>query len=357
MSINQISTSNTFAQWLVATQALIEKSNFYEDTTNLVFDTANSITIFVNDSTNTINLIIETADGNINSFVSNSINTINEIIEDADVNISSFVSNSIIDITGVYNNTVIVFENTQNVYSNTVIVFNDTNNVYIDIQSYVATAYDTANTVNLIANEANTTATLALITANAALDASNTFFETIFNIQDETINVNTFYVTFVNDIVGVPEDVYVSSTKLNFTPSTGNLYSTISSSQNVVTGNVTASGLVTSQNVVTGNVTASGLVTAQDFNSTSDISLKENITQIENSLDILEKLTGIKFNWKNTQEISYGLSAQEVEQVLPEIVKTRENGLKGVNYLNIIAILIESVKELKNEIEILKKHK
>jgi len=313
MPINQISTSNTFAQWLVATQALIENQNFVEDAANVVTDTANSIVIFVNDSTNTINLIIETANN---------------------------------DFQNVYNNTVIVFQNTEDVYNNTVVVYNDTVNVYIDIQNYVASAYDTANTVNLIATEANTTATLALITANAALDASNTFFENIFNIQDETGNTVIHYPLFTPLITGVPEDVYVSSTKLSYRPSTGNLFSTIVSSQNVVTNNVT-----------TNTVSASGLIQAQDFNSTSDITLKENIVPINNSLYLLENLTGIKFNWKDTKETSYGLSAQEVEQILPEIVKTRENGLKGVNYLNIIAILIESVKELKKEIETLKKHK
>jgi hypothetical protein len=313
MPINQISTSNTFAQWLVATQGLIEKQNFVEDTANTLIEGANNITIFVNNSINLINSIIETANN---------------------------------DFSNVYNNTVIVFNNTEDVYDNTVIVYNDTVNVYIDIKNYVASAYDTANTVNLIATEANTTATLALITANAALEASNTFFEEIFNLQDETSNTSLFYPTITSQTIGVPEDVFVSSTKLNYRPSTGNLFSITLSSQNVVTNNI-----------VTGTVTASGLIQAQDFNSTSDITLKENIVQIENPLDILENLTGIKFNWKNTHEVSYGLSAQEVEKVLPDIVKIREGGLKGVNYLNIIAILIESVKELKKEIEDIKKHK
>ena len=320
MPINQISTSNTFAQWLVATQALIENQNFVEDTANTLSGAANSATVIISDGANTINLIIETANSNFQNVYTNTVIVFNET-ED------------------VYDNTVNVYSNTVNVYSNTV-------NVYTDIQNYVASAYDTANTVNLIATEANTTATLALITANAALEASNTFFEEIFNLQDETSNTSLFYPTITSQTIGVPEDVFVSSTKLNYRPSTGNLFSITLSSQNVVTNNI-----------VTGTVTASGLIQAQDFNSTSDITLKENIVQIENPLDILENLTGIKFNWKNTHEVSYGLSAQEVEKVLPDIVKIREGGLKGVNYLNIIAILIESVKELKKEIEDIKKHK
>jgi hypothetical protein len=269
MPINQISTSNTFAQWVVATQALIEKQNFVEDSANLITDTANSIVIFVDDSTNTINLIIS---------------------------------------------------DTENVYSNTVNVYSNTVNVYNSIQEYVESAYDTANTVLLISNNSYDTSNLALFNANLALQTSNTFFEYIFNIEDTSSNANTFYLTFVDNTAGVPADVFISSSKLFYVPLTGTL-------------------------------------SATDFNSTSDITLKENIIEIEKSLNILEKLKGIKFNWKDTKEISYGLSAQDVEKVLPEIVKTRENGLKGVNYLNLIAILIESVKELKKEIEELKNHK
>ena len=206
--------------------------------------------------------------------------------------------------------------------------------MFIEIQSYVASAFDTANTVEIIAQN-------SYDVANAALEISNTIFENVFTVIEETSNTDSFFPLFTDITIGIPSDVYISSTKLNYIPATGNLFSVVLSSQNVITG----------------NITASGVVQAQDFNSTSDITLKENVVQIDNPLNILENLTGIKFNWKDTKEVSYGLSAQEVEQVLPDIVKTREGGLKGVNYLNIIAILIESVKELKNEIEDLKKHK
>lgn len=309
MSINQIYTTNTFAQWLTVTQALVEKYNYYEDRTNLVFDTANST---INVYNNTVSVY-----GNTTNVYDNTVNVY-------------------IDTTKVYSNTVNVYNNTISVYSNTTNVYSNTVNVYNNIQSYVASAYDTANAVYVTSN-------LALETANAALEASNTFFANVFNIQNETGNANTFFVTFVDQTVGVPKDVYVSSSKLSYIPSTGNLSSTISHSQNVITTNITTS-----------TVTASGLVSATDFNSTSDITLKENISQIENSIEIIEKLTGIRFNWKNTKETSYGLSAQEVEKILPEIVKTRENGYKGINYLNIIAILIESVKEIKKELEQIK---
>ena len=52
-----------------------------------------------------------------------------------------------------------------------------------------------------------------------------------------------------------------------------------------------------------------------------------------------------------------GILAHEIESILPEIVDTRTNGIKAVNYQKIIPLLIESIKELKNEIESMKNSK
>lgn len=121
-----------------------------------------------------------------------------------------------------------------------------------------------------------------------------------------------------------------------------------------VTATKIGSGAVTSAKLDT-DLTISGIMSAADFNSTSDIALKENIQPITNPLDIVTKLNGIKFDWKDTKTTSYGLSAQEVEKILPSIVKQREDGNKGINYNNLIAFLIESIKDLQNQINELKK--
>ena len=98
-----------------------------------------------------------------------------------------------------------------------------------------------------------------------------------------------------------------------------------------------------------------GVVTATDFNSASDINLKENIKTIENSLNTIEQLRGVTFNWKENQKPSLGVIAQEVQEILPELVN---NGtIKSVNYNGIIGVLIEAVKELKKEVEELKNTK
>jgi hypothetical protein len=101
------------------------------------------------------------------------------------------------------------------------------------------------------------------------------------------------------------------------------------------------------------NLTASFVITAQDINSTSDINLKNNIKTIENALDITEKLRGVSFDWKETGKSSYGVIAQELEKILPELVSNGD--VKSVNYNGIIGVLIESIKELKAEVEELKK--
>jgi hypothetical protein len=99
---------------------------------------------------------------------------------------------------------------------------------------------------------------------------------------------------------------------------------------------------------------STGLLTSTDYNSSSDMTLKQDITLINNPLDIISQLTGFGFTWKDSKQKAYGLSAQEVEKVIPEIVKDRPDGTKGINYMNLTAFLIEAIKDLKREIQELK---
>jgi hypothetical protein len=112
---------------------------------------------------------------------------------------------------------------------------------------------------------------------------------------------------------------------------------------------------------VTGAIRATGDITAF---YTSDRNLKQNIVNIDNSLDKVSKLNGVYYNWTKealekhkhlVDEKEVGVIAQDVEAVLPELVATREDGSKAVRYERLCAVLIESVKELKKEIEELKK--
>jgi hypothetical protein len=89
----------------------------------------------------------------------------------------------------------------------------------------------------------------------------------------------------------------------------------------------------------------------------SDERLKDNIITISGSLDILKQIGGYHFDWKPMPGIheneghDIGVIAQEIEKVLPEIVTTRDNGYKAVKYEKLVALLIESNKELLKRIE------
>ncbi len=117
------------------------------------------------------------------------------------------------------------------------------------------------------------------------------------------------------------------------------------------------------------------------FTSTSDVKLKNNIKPISDALQKVIALEGVTYEWKSKGEIDgiinkktsgkenefedvttlnlpeglqYGVIAQEVEKVIPELVLTDPDGLKSVDYVKIIPVLIEAIKEQQKQIELLK---
>ena len=108
-----------------------------------------------------------------------------------------------------------------------------------------------------------------------------------------------------------------------------------------------------------GEFHADGDITAFSSTVSSDEKLKENIEVIPNALEKVEALNGVSFTWKRDGTPSAGVIAQDVQKVLPEAVK-EVTPVKGgdshlsVNYHALTSILIESIKELKAEIEELK---
>ena len=119
------------------------------------------------------------------------------------------------------------------------------------------------------------------------------------------------------------------------------------------------SGMTYSSSIldVTGQIRATGDVTA--FYS-SDIRYKDNVKVIDNAVDKVSQIRGVEFDWNDKSDWEghdIGVIAQEVEKVVPEIVIERDNGYKAVNYQKLTALLIEAVKELKEEIKELKNNK
>ncbi|MDZ7832992.1 MAG: tail fiber domain-containing protein [Desulfobacterales bacterium] len=96
---------------------------------------------------------------------------------------------------------------------------------------------------------------------------------------------------------------------------------------------------------------------AESLSIISDVRMKKDIQPLESCLNKVSMLAGVSFDWK-TEEYSgmgfsnkrqIGLIAQEVEKVVPELVKTGADGYKSLSYAKLTAVLVEAVKELKNE--------
>ena len=99
-------------------------------------------------------------------------------------------------------------------------------------------------------------------------------------------------------------------------------------------------------------VPSTGILSATQFTATSDINQKNNIVVIQNALNIIENINGVTFNWKDTGLKSYGMIAQELEELLPELIETNpESGLKSVSYTQLIPFLIHAIKELTTRIK------
>jgi len=99
-----------------------------------------------------------------------------------------------------------------------------------------------------------------------------------------------------------------------------------------------------------------GNVQATSFIYSSDSSLKKDICDIPDALRKVRGLHGVNFKWKNNNQADVGFIAQEVEKVFPELVVTNNNtGLKSIKYGNLIAPLVEAVKQQQKQIEKLEK--
>lgn len=103
-----------------------------------------------------------------------------------------------------------------------------------------------------------------------------------------------------------------------------------------------------------GNVVATGTVTALGYFHSSDARLKDNI-ETSSGLSVVEKLRGVTFDWKKDGSPSAGVIAQEVEQVMPSAVHTDASGMKFVEYDQLMAPLIEAIKQQQQQIDDLKK--
>jgi hypothetical protein len=103
-----------------------------------------------------------------------------------------------------------------------------------------------------------------------------------------------------------------------------------------------------------GNSGDGSVAVANAWNTFSDIRFKKDIQPIHNALQIIESLNGVTFKWKTDNQPSIGFIAQQVQQVLPQIVTTDAQGYESLDYSKITPVLVEAVKQQQTEINQLK---
>ncbi len=129
------------------------------------------------------------------------------------------------------------------------------------------------------------------------------------------------------------------------------------------TGAVNKFGAVKSMSVSDGNLSVAGTVTANGSLLSSDGRYKKGITNLTNPLNNLLSLRGTAYYFNReafpsmnfTADKQMGLIAQEVEKIFPELVNTDKEGYKSVNYIGLIPVMIESIREQQKQIDELKK--
>jgi hypothetical protein len=157
---------------------------------------------------------------------------------------------------------------------------------------------------------------------------------------------------------GYPQAVIqmgANATRFDFEKYGGGVQFTVSSSGDCKVSNSLGVGMDASG--TSGRIDASNDIVAF---STSDIRWKTNIKPIENPIEKIKQISGNTFEWIEDSKFhgntgkDVGVIAQEIEAILPEIVTTRDTGMKAVKYEKLVALLIEAVKEQQKQIDELK---
>ena len=161
------------------------------------------------------------------------------------------------------------------------------------------------------------------------------------------------------------------TTALGYTPASSSGVTSVATSTGLTGGTITSTGTISMASTYPGTYTI-GTTTSHDLQCkgdviafhSSDINLKDNVKPIENALEKLCKIRGVTFDWKEEylkdrdsdwiKKQDTGVIAQEVQEVLPEVVHDKGDGHLGVRYEKMIGLLVESIKDLKAEVDTLK---
>jgi|14BtaG_2_1085337.scaffolds.fasta_scaffold10828_2 predicted acyltransferase (DUF342 family) len=113
---------------------------------------------------------------------------------------------------------------------------------------------------------------------------------------------------------------------------------------------------VGSNTEINGNLTVTGLIQAGGdliaFQNLvpSDSRLKSDVTPLKDSLAKINQMQGVSYTFDPSGKKQIGLIAQDVEKIIPEVVSI-QNDYYTMSYPNLVAVLIEAVKELSSKVE------
>ena len=215
------------------------------------------------------------------------------------------------------------------------------------------------------------TADTATLSTNVVGAANRVLFNNATNTTTTTGNF-----TYDGTQLNVAGDIRADGIRLGFTDGTtidtvtGDLKLTSSNNKVVISSTLASTSKDTGALVVEGGLGVEGSIHAGNdiiAFSSSDATLKKDITPIENALEMINKISGNTFTWNTGIQhlIPYengtkdtGILAQEVEALgLPGVTTTRGDGVKAVRYDRLIPVLIEAVKELSAKVKSLESNK
>jgi hypothetical protein len=176
----------------------------------------------------------------------------------------------------------------------------------------------------------------------------------IGNVTDYSTSVDSRIVINSASAWGAFQSASSFSSSLATSISASNAAATsYSASANTTYAKLAVENTFTQNQIISGSLNVTGDITAY---STSDERLKDNIELISNPIEKVKQLRGVEFDWNNKSMFKagkhdYGVIAQDVEKVLPELVKETHTGYLGVDYDKMIGLLIEVVKEQEKRIK------
>ena len=229
----------------------------------------------------------------------------------------------------------------------------------------IVTVLDSVTNTSILISASANSAKTAFDNATTAYSNATSFAANASNISSGTLATARLPATAnVSTQINVGANVNVSTTLINVGNSTVNTSITSSSifaSGTLQSGNTTITGFANVSSTLTvggntvitdGKLTVNGdIITTGSLDSTSDARVKTNIRPINNALDLVLNLEGVVYDRTDTHHKNQmGLIAQQILPYVPEVVNGNEQEGYTVSYPNLVALLVEAVKDLNKKI-------